>query len=167
MHKVNCIDLFKTEIVNIPFRHFLSTSVLKRGIEKKLFDWFEKTDQWGFTETDFYTQYEFGILQCQLPFELQCLVDTETVENICDKLKQVYNITAFDLVGVTAHKLINEHKIGVHNDYLEHEETHRLVIQINPNWDSVKRRFFNAIQFIRCGRCFKNSYAHKQYCFWI
>ena len=37
-------------------------------------------------------------------------------------------------MDVTAHKLIEGHKMGIHNDYIGEQETHRLVVQVNPFW---------------------------------
>jgi Rps23 Pro-64 3,4-dihydroxylase Tpa1-like proline 4-hydroxylase len=33
-----------------------------------------------------------------------------------------------------AHKLVNGQKIAIHNDFNNGDETHRLVIHINPHW---------------------------------
>jgi Rps23 Pro-64 3,4-dihydroxylase Tpa1-like proline 4-hydroxylase len=38
------------------------------------------------------------------------------------------------LVDVVAHKLVNSQHIGVHNDYINGDETHRLVLHFNPDW---------------------------------
>ena len=35
---------------------------------------------------------------------------------------------------MVAHKLVNSQHIGVHNDYINGDETHRLVLHFNPDW---------------------------------
>jgi len=117
-----------------PFPHFCSTSILQKSIESKLFDWFEHTGEWNLTKTEFYEQYEFSFLNVMLPKDLQCLISQKTVAIIEKEFKNVFNAKSFELVGVTAHKLTNGQRIGVHNDFIQGEETHRLVIHINPTW---------------------------------
>lgn len=128
------IDFSTTTIEEQPFKTFSLVNVLKNGLEKKLFEWFESTDAWGYTETDFYTQYEFSLFDVNLPDILKCLITENTLKSIEQEFIKIYSITSFQIVGITAHKLVDGYKIGVHNDFIGDEETHRFLIQVNPNW---------------------------------
>ena len=134
MDNSNCLDFSNLTVENQPFPHFSSASTLLNGIVSDLFQWFEQTEEWSLTQTDFYEQYEFSFLNVELPENLQCLISKKSIAKIEEKFKEVFNINSFELVGVTAHKLVHGQRIGIHNDFINEEETHRLVIHINPNW---------------------------------
>jgi Rps23 Pro-64 3,4-dihydroxylase Tpa1-like proline 4-hydroxylase len=138
MPKTACLDFSRLETGNAPFPHFWSAEVLNDGIEASVFDWLEGTDAWGLTEADFYTQYEFSLLDVILPEDLQCLITEGSISVIRDHFRTAFQLSSLELVGVTAHKLVTGHRIGIHNDYIGKAETHRLIIQINPHWDDSK-----------------------------
>jgi Rps23 Pro-64 3,4-dihydroxylase Tpa1-like proline 4-hydroxylase len=128
------LDFSTLTIEETPFRHFSLVSVLKNGLETDLLEWFETTDAWSYTETDFYTQYEFSLFDAQIPVTLRALLDDTTIAAIENEFKNVYNTPSLQLVGLTAHKLIDGYRMGVHNDFIGEDETHRFLIQINANW---------------------------------
>ena len=137
MRELSCINLSTSQFEDAPFPHFCCSSALKSSIEVPLFDWFESTKEWSLTEADFYKQYEFVLSETILPENLKCLVSLNTTGTIQAAIKKAFNLKHLNLVSIVAHKLVNGHKIGIHNDYINGEETHRLVIHINPNWDAV------------------------------
>ncbi len=134
MHNQENINLSNTTSQNIPFPHFSATSVLTNGLEIKLYDWFEETFEWNLVETDFYEQYEFSLLNIPPPNYLKLLIEPTTLNIITNQFTESFNIKGFELVDVVAHKLVNSQHIGVHNDFINGEETHRFVLHINPNW---------------------------------
>lgn len=134
MNNANHFNLSSLTVEAQPFPHFYSTSAFQNNFESQLFNWFESTGAWGLTETDFYEQYEFSFLNVELPKDIQFLISEKIIAIIEDKFKTAFNIKSFDLVGVTAHKLVNGQRIGIHNDFINGDETHRLVIHINPGW---------------------------------
>jgi len=85
-------------------------------------------------ETDFYEQYEFSLLQINLPQDLKFLTSEATLKYIERRYVEEFDINSLALVDVVAHKLVNEQRIGVHNDFIGDEETHRMVLHINPLW---------------------------------
>lgn len=131
---MSCLSFEKPEIENLPFKHFTVDNILNNGLEAIIHDWFEHTDAWGLTEMDFYTQFEFSLFDVVLPNALECLIKDETLTKIEEQFLDVFGNKNYEIVGITAHKLMNGHKIGVHNDFIGDEETHRLLIQINPHW---------------------------------
>jgi Rps23 Pro-64 3,4-dihydroxylase Tpa1-like proline 4-hydroxylase len=56
-------------------------------------------------------------------------------------MKNSFQVNILELVSVTAHKHVKNQSIGIHNDYIDNEETHRLVIQINSEWNEAKGGF--------------------------
>jgi Rps23 Pro-64 3,4-dihydroxylase Tpa1-like proline 4-hydroxylase len=134
MNSQNCIDLSSLVFGNQPFAHFTCTEILRDNVDALLFDWLGQTGEWYLSETDFYEQYEFNFLRAQLPEQLQCMVSKETINIIQNKFETYFKIDSLELVGVMAHKLIHDQKIGIHNDFINGEETHRLVIHVNPEW---------------------------------
>ena len=45
-----------------------------------------------------------------------------------------------DRVEVTAHKLVPDQTIRIHNDYIAGGESHRLLLQLNRSWEPANRR---------------------------
>jgi len=134
MNDSEYIDLSSVEIGNQPFPHFCSPSALRSGIAFQLFDWLQHTGEWSLTETEFYEQYEFNLLSVDLPNNLRWLISGDTIAIVERRFKTAFAIQSLNLVGVTAHKLINGQRIGIHNDFINGDETHRLVLHINPYW---------------------------------
>ncbi len=128
------ITLTSSFAQNMPFPHFSSTSVLKNGNEHVLYDWFRSNTEWNLIETDFYEQYEFSLLNVSLPNDLKFLIEENALNVIRSKFIEIFNIKELELVDIVAHKLVNLQHIGVHNDFINGEETHRLVLHINPEW---------------------------------
>lgn len=128
------LDLSSAIANDTPFLHFSSTSVLNNGLEKRIYCWFQSTLDWTLVETDFYEQYEFSLLSINLPEDLKCLTETKFLNTIQNKFQEVFRVSDFELVDVVAHKLVNSQHIGVHNDYINGDETHRLVLHFNPDW---------------------------------
>jgi Rps23 Pro-64 3,4-dihydroxylase Tpa1-like proline 4-hydroxylase len=134
MNEYNSIDLSSVVLECDPFPHLNGAAVLQDHLENLLFDWFEHTDAWTLAETDFYEQYEINMLDIVLPNPLSRLVSEAVVNAIREKYMVVFNLHTLELVGLVAHKLITGQKIGIHNDFIDDEETHRLVIHVNPRW---------------------------------
>jgi Rps23 Pro-64 3,4-dihydroxylase Tpa1-like proline 4-hydroxylase len=116
-----------------PFPHFSSTEVFSPELAKMIYDWFEECDLWSFTKTNFYTQYEFSLIGLELPLSLSNLNSADTLAFLSKQFEYRFN-KRLKVIDITAHKLIDGYKMGVHNDFVGKEETHRLVVQINNGW---------------------------------
>lgn len=128
------INLAHVKFDNKPFPHFSGLAVLKTELANDLYDWLDNTDVWGLTKTDFYEQYEFNFLNVDLPSKIQYIVSDNLLHVISEKIKVEFNVPSLQLVGIAAHKLIDGQRIGIHNDFIDDEETHRFVIHLNPSW---------------------------------
>lgn len=141
MQEQNCISLLHSQFETSPFPHLSCPLVLQHSTDIHLHDWFETTNEWSLTEADFYTQYEFVLSKESLPENLGCLLDPKTIGIIKLAFQEKFQTQSLETVSIVAHKLVDTHTIGIHNDHINGEETHRLVIQINPYWDSSKGGF--------------------------
>ena len=50
-----------------PFKHFFLTNFFPGTLSQDLLAWLEETNSWEYTETSFYTQYEFSLLHAAFP----------------------------------------------------------------------------------------------------
>lgn len=128
------LDFSSAKAYNSPFPHFSSTSVFTDGFESIIYRWLQSTLEWHLVEMDFYEQYEFSLLHIDLPKDMNCLIEKQFINSIGSKFSEIFQVSHFELVDIVAHKLVNSQHIGVHNDYINGEETHRLVLNFNPNW---------------------------------
>ncbi|WP_439697399.1 cyclophane-containing peptide 2OG-Fe(II) oxygenase YhhC [Mucilaginibacter sp. AW1-7] len=120
-----------------PFPHFSIDRVLLNDSATELLAWFETTDLWSFTKTNFYTQYEFSLVSLDLPEPLKFLNREATLNYLSENFGAHFG-KSLKVIDITVHKLINGHKMGVHNDFIGSAETHRLVVQINDHWSDEK-----------------------------
>ena len=134
MNTAKVIDFSDTTSKQRPFPHFYSKSVLSQALEKELHAWLENTIFWELTQTEFYEQYEFSLLHVTLPPNLSCLIKDEMVDLVREKMEECFEVRALELADATVHKLTDGQRIGVHNDFIGKEESHRLLVQINANW---------------------------------
>ena len=131
------INLDNVVLEHLPFKHFWSLATFFDGCDQEIYEWLEKSYVWDFTKSEFYTQFEFSLMERELPKNLEHLITDDSIKYISNCFIKQFGLSTLDLIGATVHKLIDGHKIGVHNDFIGGEETHRLVIQINPNWSEV------------------------------
>ena len=134
MPEQGILDLSSSTVLDSPFPHFSSTSVLNNGLDRKIYNWLRLTPEWNLVETDFYEQYEFSLLNVNLPDDVKCLIEPQFLKTIELQFTHAFKVSGFKLVDVVAHKLVNSQHIGVHNDFINGDETHRMVIHINPHW---------------------------------
>lgn len=135
MYKSQILDFTNVLNEEQPFNHFSVAAVLKNRLDEKLLQWLEITDNWEFTETDFYTQYEFSLLNVEVPEDIRVLLHEQTINDIINEFAKVQPELSLELVGLTVHKLLDGYKMGVHNDFIGSEESHRFLIQINAGWE--------------------------------
>lgn len=118
-----------------PFPHFSSDKILAPELADHLLKWLKTSAQWQLTKTSFYTQYEFSLLDTSLPEELVQLKSSLLIQELYAYFTREFRTGTLALVGITAHKMTDGHRMGVHNDFIGKQETHRLVIQLNEHWN--------------------------------
>jgi Rps23 Pro-64 3,4-dihydroxylase Tpa1-like proline 4-hydroxylase len=148
MNDGNNISLSEIEVEKQPFPHFTSPNAFCGDTALKIYDWLEHFHIWTLTKTDFYDQYEFNLLIEPIPETFQFLREDATIQVFVNRLKDVFKLPSFKLVGASVHKLVTGQRIAIHNDYINEEETHRLVIHFNPKWKQENGGFlmlFNSL----------------------
>lgn len=114
-----------------PFPHFYAADVFSPEVHKALLDWVNSESAWRLARTDFYEQYEIELHSASLPSSVAFLTSPPFLTRLRSDAAILFGTTFLDHIEVSAHKLTPGQRIGIHNDYLPGQETHRLLIQVN------------------------------------
>jgi hypothetical protein len=125
-----------------PFSYLLLERVFPHAVVECLITWLERDGPWRLVETDFYEQYEFSLLDVELPMPLAHLVEPAGLEAARRFIEEEFACQLTDRIDVVAHKLLPGQRIAIHNDYLVGEETHRLTVQLNRGLSDEDGGFF-------------------------
>lgn len=117
-------------IASSPFRYAIVETCLSSQTCDRILHWFENGAPWRLSRTDFYEQFEFSCWDSDSPVAL-FLMSNVVLERVRSMMTNVFDRTFDEDVSVVCHQLVAPQKIGIHNDFLEAQETHRLVIQLN------------------------------------
>lgn len=117
-----------------PFDHFVGRC-LQLGDGEDWLNWLETDAPWKLTRTDFYEQYEFSLLDATLTPVVRLLAGSDTLTALRDRMAWQFGQPLAERVDVTAHKLIAEQTIRIHNDYMPRGESHRLLLHLNRTWE--------------------------------
>ena len=127
-------DISSALLKREPFEHFLIPKAMNEISELECLDWFESHAPWRLTETDFYEQYEFSLLDIDLPSSISFLSSQVTLDALSENLSKIFGVQFLPQVEITAHKLVRKQTIRIHNDFIEGAETHRVLLQLNRGW---------------------------------
>ena len=117
-----------------PFPHLLSLESLELAVSCRVLAWFESDAPWHLVETDFYEQFEFSLLDAQLPPALTFLQSSDFLTAVRSRVADLFGTDLGERVDITAHRLVPGQRIRLHNDFIPRAETHRLLIQLNRDW---------------------------------
>ncbi len=117
-----------------PFDHCSIPCALGKAESEAVLAWLETSAPWRLKVTSFYDQYEFSLLDCELPPVIDSLLGRPIVEAVRSKVEAVFGTQLGDQCDVTAHKLVRGQRIRIHNDYIPGQETHRVLVQLNRGW---------------------------------
>lgn len=118
-------------VADSPFSHCTIDRVLSRDREASLLAWLESAAPWRLVETDFYEQYEFSLLDVEIPRDLADLFSLSALTRLRATLAGAFGVRFGTRMTAVAHKLVAGQRIAIHNDFLEDGETHRLTVQLN------------------------------------
>lgn len=135
------IDFSHLEFQKEPFDYFVLPETLGSEEAFYILEWLEASVAWKWVEADFYTQYEFDFKDVELPENLAFLYEKDFLDNLIEQFEDLFSIKLTGNVDLTVHKLITGHTIRLHNDFIPGQETHRLLIQINRNWQEENGGF--------------------------
>lgn len=126
-----------------PFKYFYSDSGLRDDECERILSWLEIEAPWKRVTTYFYEQYEFHLQDANLKDDLKFLIDDDFINNLRKYIETCFPSSALSSkVDVVAHKLIGGDTIGIHNDYIEGCETHRILFNFNRGWTEDNGGFF-------------------------
>ncbi|PPC80088.1 MAG: hypothetical protein CTY39_11700 [Hyphomicrobium sp.] len=131
-----------SETAHAPFPYFLAERCLDLEIEHALLDWFETDAPWRLVEKEFYEQYEFSMLDAELPGVVNALTSSKALNRLRAIFERQFDTCLTSRIDLVAHKLIAGQRIAIHNDYLTGAETHRLTVQINRGLVDDQGGFF-------------------------
>ncbi len=136
------ITLRVVEQTKKPFPYFLAEQFVPFSLENELLAWLKDGAPWRLVETDFYQQYEFNLFEADMPASLAWLVSPECLAHLRELIETTLGCRLTDKTELVAHKLLAGQRIGIHNDYLEGQETHRLTVQLNQGLNDEDGGFF-------------------------
>lgn len=113
-----------------PFRYADFEECFSDDVGDAILDWLEEAAPWHVTRTDFYEQSEFSCWDSHSPVATFLTSDV-VLAPVRTAMTSVFRKSFEENVSVVCHRLLPPQKIGIHNDFLVGEETHRMVIQLN------------------------------------
>lgn len=135
------LPLSFVKVFSKPFPHAVSRESFGLAINQRILGWLESEAPWCLVETDFYEQYEFSLLDIQLPPDLAFLRSPLFLESTRTTMADLFGATLDERIDATAHRLVSGQTIRLHNDYIAGAETHRLLIQLNRGWNEESGGF--------------------------
>lgn len=122
-----------------PFPHVRVSNMLSPDAADRALGWLRTHAPWALRIESFYEQHEFSLLATELDDQIADLVSPAFIEVVCTELRERFAVDEeLTLVDVAAHRLTSGQTIRIHNDYLEGQETHRLLIQLNDGWSAER-----------------------------
>jgi len=123
-------DLGERTVFDNPFAHATFGTCLPPATGEVVLTWLETEAPWGLKRTDFYEQFEFDCRDSRSAVA-SFLTSGSVLELVRSAMEGVFAKTFKDEISVVCHKMVQGHRIGIHNDFLDGEETHRLIVQLN------------------------------------
>jgi hypothetical protein len=123
-------DLSLRVVHERPFHYATFRECLPTRPGQEVLGWLESDAPWRLKRTEFYEQYEFSCWDCTSPIASYVTSPT-TLDAVRTTMTEMFGRNFENSISVVAHKLFGGQRIGIHNDYLAGQETHRLVIQLN------------------------------------
>jgi Rps23 Pro-64 3,4-dihydroxylase Tpa1-like proline 4-hydroxylase len=125
----------RADVRSEPFGHTsLLTALLPPKLCKDVLGWMERDAPWKLRIANFYEQWELHLEAHTLPPELKPLCAQPTIDHLVTTMIAPLKAGPIELTEITAHRLLAGQTIRVHNDFLEGQETYRILVQLNRGW---------------------------------
>jgi Rps23 Pro-64 3,4-dihydroxylase Tpa1-like proline 4-hydroxylase len=122
-----------------PFPHLTLPAILSQDTADRVLEWLRTSAPWRLRTESFYEQHEFSLLSEDSSPTTRALIDESVIETIRTLVRGNFEIAGeLELVDVSAHRLTPNQTIRIHNDSIDGEETHRVLIQLNDGWSVDK-----------------------------
>ncbi|MEL7043197.1 MAG: cyclophane-containing peptide 2OG-Fe(II) oxygenase YhhC [Pseudomonadota bacterium] len=123
------------DLQTLPFAHAAHGEAISAELADELLNWFEVGAKWTFKEIeDFYNIHTLNMLHQEIPNSLQELVSKETFEKIKSRVEYIYKCRLSGEIDVQAQKMVSGNRIGIHTDYGDVGQSHRVLVQLNRGW---------------------------------
>jgi hypothetical protein len=132
MHDV--VSLLPSARFDQPYPHLVVPEALPAPLADPFLAWLEIAAPWKLTRETFYEQYEFSLLDVELPEALAPVAAVATVESVRRQMEHHFQAKLRGPVEVIVHRLVPGQTIKIHNDHRPGGETHRLLVQLNRGW---------------------------------
>jgi Rps23 Pro-64 3,4-dihydroxylase Tpa1-like proline 4-hydroxylase len=129
------LSLSEIDYYSSPFDYFTAAEMFSNGFGFELLNWLETYNSWKLVEKDFYEQYEFSLLDVQLPKSLAFFQQPSALQTIKSKIENIFQIKLSAKIDFSVHKLVAGQRIRIHNDFIPGQESYRLLIQLNRGWN--------------------------------
>lgn len=117
-----------------PFPYFTAAEGFGVAVSGAILEWLETEAPWHLVVTDFYEQYELSLSTAALLPSLEFLTFPPFLDDLRSQVEEVFGARLDERIDCTAHKLVPGQRIRIHNDFLQGEETHRVLVQLNRGW---------------------------------
>ena len=128
--RLSLLKLDGWKSTDAPFRYATFARCLSPETGEQILRWLETDAPWSLTETDFYEQHEFSCWDSPDPVA-SFLTSDAVLAGVRNTMTALFGTDYDNDVNVVFHRLVPPQRIGIHNDHLSGEETHRLIIQLN------------------------------------
>ena len=125
-----------------PFPHAWLPRIFPEKFNDQALGWLNHSNQWIFTCTNFYKQYEFSLKALPPPAELDFLTSDNTLQSMKSWIQTEFAIRNVEPTDVVAHLLEEGHGMGIHNDNRENGKTVRLLLQLNEHVEGGQLAIF-------------------------
>ena len=131
----NCFELSTAKVEAHPFDHFRVHAAVNNETAAALGKWLEEHGNWKRDAGSFYTIEQFRLTAERVPPEFGWVVAPSTLQYLREVVASAYGAALGTRVDVDAHLMTPGQSIGIHNDFREGKETHRLVVALANAWD--------------------------------
>lgn len=123
-------NLRHRSLKDTPFRYAILSDCLSSNVGRAILAWFEDGAPWRLKRTDFYEQHELSCWDSTSPVA-SFLTSPDVLNIVRLSMAEIFGRHFDETISVVCHMLLEGQRIGIHNDFLVGEDSHRLVIQVN------------------------------------
>jgi hypothetical protein len=114
-----------------PFRHCVVSSFYPQSVSRRMLTWLSEEANWRYGRTSFYEQFAIPLMDIAIPSDLAATFSERCLGLLRRQLETVFVTALEPSVDIAALKFVRGHGIGVHTDFGDDPESHRVVVQLN------------------------------------
>lgn len=119
-----------------PFENVQFRSILAPELADGLLAWCENQAPWKYRKEPFYEVFEVNLATAKRTDLIESLLSRETLHEIRTFVSNYLGCTLDEHVDVGAHRMSPGFKMGIHTDYGNTKQSHRLFVQLNRGWSA-------------------------------